>query len=132
MSETLKTRYFVKDDCLVSTETGEENLYFFFKDGKWKAGVLMMGFLSLDDEDPDGTIFSIGCLDSLIGFEEISEEAARDMVIFQTLDFLRKKWETRLPGADVEVIQKHVEAELSKYGISIIENDDGKERGDGV
>ncbi len=132
MNETLKTRYFVKDECLVSAEPGEEYLYFFFKDGKWKAGVLMMGFLSLDDEDPDGTIFSIGCLDSLIGFEEISEEAAGDMVIFQTLDFLRKKWETRLPGADVEVIQKRVETELSKYGISIIEDDDGKERGDGV
>ena len=131
MNETLKTRYFVKDECLVSTEPGEENLYFFFKVGKWKAGVLMMGFLSLDDEDPDGTIFSIGCLDSLIGFEEISEEAAGDMVIYQKLDFLREKWETRLPGADVEVIQKHVEADLSKYGISIIEDDD-KERGDGV
>ena len=92
----------------------------------------MMGFLSLDDEDPDGTIFSIGCLDSLIGFEEISEEAARDMVIYQTLDYLREKWETRLPGADVEVIQKHVEADLRKYGITIVEDSDSEERGDDI
>lgn len=126
-----KTRYFIKGECLVSKEPGEENLYFFFKDGKWKPGVLIMGFLDLDDEDPEGTVVSIGPLDSLVGFEEISEEDVGDIVIYQTLDFLREKWETRLPGADVETIQKHVEAELGRYGISVVE-DNPEAGGDGI
>ena len=126
-----ETRYFVKGECLVSREPGEENLYFFFKDGKWKPGVLMMGFLDLDDEDPEGTVVSIGTLDSLVGFEEVSEDVAREMVIYQTIGFLREKWETRLPGADPEMIQKHVESELGKYGISVI-GDDSEEEGDGI
>ncbi len=124
-------RYFVKSECLVSKEPGDENLYFFFKDGKWKPGVLMMGFLDLDDEDPEGTVVSIGTLDSLVGFEEVSEDVAREMTIYQTIGFLREKWETRLPGADPEMIQKHVESELSKYGISVVE-DDSEDGGDGV
>ena len=132
MNETLKTRYFVKDECLVSTEPGEENLYFFFKDGKWKAGVLMMGFLSLDDEDPDGTVVSAGGLDTLIGFDEISEDEARNMVILQTLDYLRNKWETRLPDFDTELIQKYVEADLGKYGIRVVEDSDPVTGGDDI
>ena len=124
-------RYFVKGECLVSKEPGEENLYFFFKDGKWNPGVLMMGFLDLDDEDPEGTVVSIGTLESLVGFEEVSEDVAREMTIYQTIGFLREKWETRLPGADPEMIQKHVESELGKYGISVVE-DDSEDGGDGV
>ena len=132
MNETSKTRYFIKGECLVSKEPDEENLYFFFMEGKWKPGVLVIGFLSLDDEDPDGTVVSAGSLNSLVGFNEISEDEARDVVILQTLDYLRNKWETRLPDAGTELIQKYVEADLGKYGIRVVEDGDPVTGGDDI
>ncbi len=132
MNETGKTRYFIKGECLVSKEPGEENVYYLFMEGKWKPGVLVVGFLSLDDEDPDGTVVSAGSLDSLVGFNEISEDEARDVVIIQTLDYLRNKWETRFPDADTEIIQKYVEADLGKYGIRVVDDSDIVSGGDDI